>query len=77
MDAAYDAAAIATHSRACGHVSLTDPNFRADTAGKAERDAEVRRRAPIHLPAPTKRPRPESGQVSGHRFSDSVIAQIA
>ena len=54
MDAAYDAAVIATHSRACGHVPLTDRNFRADTAGKAERDAEVRRRAPIHLPDPTK-----------------------
>lgn len=54
MDAAYDAAAIATHSRACGHVPLTDPNFRADTAAKTERDAEVRRRALIHLPDPTK-----------------------
>lgn len=54
MDAAYDAAAIATYSRACGHVPLTDPNFRADTAAKTERDAEVRRRALIHLPDPTK-----------------------
>ena len=54
MDAAYDAAAIAAHSRACGHVPLTDTNFRADTEGKLERTAEARRRALIHLPDPTK-----------------------
>ena len=35
-------------------ISLTDPNFRADTAAKTERDAAVRRRALIHLPDPTK-----------------------
>ena len=49
-----DAAAIATHSRACGHVPLTDTNFRADIERKAERKAEARRRALIHLPDPTK-----------------------
>ena len=54
MDAAYDAAAIAAHSRKCGHVPLTATNFRVNTEGKAGQAAETKRRALIHLPDPTK-----------------------
>jgi hypothetical protein len=50
MDSAYDAAKIAEHSRALGHMPVIDINFRRDTNGKAERNAEARRLAFINMP---------------------------
>lgn len=55
MDAAYDANAIAEHSRSLGHVPVIDFNHRGNAALKAERQAERDRRAFIHLPDPDDR----------------------
>jgi Transposase DDE domain/Transposase domain (DUF772) len=52
MDAAYDAAAIADHSRALGHVPVIDFNCRTDTDSKAAREAESKRRILINIPDP-------------------------
>jgi len=52
MDAAYDAAAIAAHSEALGHVPLIDPNFRGGREAKTECAEEVARMKFIHLPDP-------------------------
>jgi len=52
MDAAYDAAQIAEHSRALGHMPVIDFNCRNDTDSKAAREAESKRRALINLPDP-------------------------
>jgi hypothetical protein len=52
MDAAYDAAQIAEHSRALGHVPVIDFNCRNDTDGKAAREAESKRRVLINMPDP-------------------------
>jgi len=52
MDAAYDAAAIATQSKALGHVPLIDRNFRGQREAKAECAEEVARMKLIGLPDP-------------------------
>jgi Transposase DDE domain/Transposase domain (DUF772) len=52
MDAAYDAAQIAEHSRALGHMPVIDFNCRNDTDSKAAREAESRRRVLINMPDP-------------------------
>ena len=52
MDAAYDAAPIADHSRALGHMPVIDFNCRSDTDSKAAREAESKRRALINMPDP-------------------------
>ena len=52
MDAAYDAAQIADHSRALGHMPVIDFNCRSDTDSKAAREAESKRRALINMPDP-------------------------
>jgi hypothetical protein len=52
MDAAYDAAQIADHSRALGHIPVIDFNCRNDTDSKAAREAESKRRVLINLPDP-------------------------
>jgi hypothetical protein len=52
MDAAYDAAQIAEHSRALGHMPVIDFNCRNDTDSKAAREAESKRRARINMPDP-------------------------
>jgi Transposase DDE domain/Transposase domain (DUF772) len=52
MDAAYDAAQIAEHSRALGHMPVIDFNCRNDTDGKAAREAEAKRRALLNMPDP-------------------------
>lgn len=52
MDAAYDAAQIAEHSRALGHMPVIDFNCRNDTDSKAAREAESKRRVLINLPDP-------------------------
>jgi Transposase DDE domain/Transposase domain (DUF772) len=52
MDAAYDAAQIAEHSRALGHIPVIDFNCRNDTDSKAARDAESKRRALLNIPDP-------------------------
>jgi DDE family transposase/transposase-like protein DUF772 len=52
MDAAYDAAQIAEHSRALGHIPVIDFNCRNDTNSKAARDAESKRRALLNIPDP-------------------------
>jgi hypothetical protein len=45
MDSAYDAPEIHQHSRALGHVPIIDVNTRRNTALKAERAQEQKRRA--------------------------------
>lgn len=52
MDAAYDAAQIAEHSRALGHMPVIDFNCRNDTDSKAAREAESKRRVLINMPDP-------------------------
>ena len=52
MDAAYDAAQIAEHSRALGHMPVIDFNCRNDTNSKAAREAESKRRVLINMPDP-------------------------
>jgi hypothetical protein len=52
MDAAYDAAQIAEHSRALGHMPVIDFNCRTDTDSKAAREAESKRRILINIPDP-------------------------
>jgi len=52
MDAAYDAAQIAEHSRALGHMPVIDFNCRNDTDSQAAREAESKRRALINMPDP-------------------------
>jgi DDE family transposase len=52
MDAAYDAAQIAEHSRALGHMPVIDINCRNDTDGKAAREAETKRLVLINMPDP-------------------------
>jgi hypothetical protein len=52
MDAAYDAAPIAEHSRALGHMPVIDFNCRNDTDSKAAREAESKRRVLINMPDP-------------------------
>jgi hypothetical protein len=52
MDAAYDAAPIAEHSRALGHMPVIDFNCRNDTDGKAAREAESKRRTLLNMPDP-------------------------
>jgi hypothetical protein len=52
MDAAYDAAQIAEHSRALGHMPVIDFNCRNDTDSKAAREAESQRRVLINMPDP-------------------------
>jgi Transposase DDE domain/Transposase domain (DUF772) len=52
MDAAYDAAQIAEHSRALGHMPVIDFNCRNDTQSKAAREAESQRRVLINVPDP-------------------------
>jgi Transposase DDE domain/Transposase domain (DUF772) len=52
MDAAYDAAQIAEHSRALGHMPVIDFNCRNDTGSKAARAAESQRRVLINMPDP-------------------------
>ena len=52
MDAAYDAAQIADHSRALGHMPVIDFNCRSDTDSKAAREAESKRRVLINMPDP-------------------------
>jgi hypothetical protein len=52
MDAAYDAAKIAEHSRALGHIPVIDFNCRNDTDSKAAREAETKRRALLNMPDP-------------------------
>jgi len=70
MDAAYDAKAIAEHSRSLGHVPVIDFNHRGDTETKAERQAERQRRAFIHMPDPDDR-------LYGHRtMVERVIGRL-
>jgi len=45
-----DAAAIHARSRALGHASIVDRNFRADRQGKTELGREVERWKLIHMP---------------------------
>jgi Transposase DDE domain/Transposase domain (DUF772) len=52
MDAAYDAAAIGSQSKALGHVPLIDRNFRGQHEAKAECVEEVARMKFIRLPDP-------------------------
>ena len=52
MDAAYDAAQIAEHSRALGHMPVIDFNCRSDTDSKTAREAESKRRVLINMPDP-------------------------
>jgi len=52
MDAAYDAAQIAEHSRTLGHMPVIDFNCRNDTDSKAAREAESQRRVLINIPDP-------------------------
>ena len=52
MDAAYDAEPIRQHSRALGHIPLIELNTRGNTALKAEREAEARRRERISFQLP-------------------------
>lgn len=52
MDAAYDAAAIGSQSKALGHVPLIDRNFRGQHEAKAECAEEVARMKYIRLPDP-------------------------
>ena len=52
MDAAYDAHAIADHSRALGHVPIIDRNFRAQHEAKIECAEELARMKLIHMPDP-------------------------
>jgi Transposase DDE domain len=52
MDAAYDAAPIAEHSRALGHMPVIDFNCRNDKDGKAAREAESKRRTLLNMPDP-------------------------
>src|SRR5271167_4099030 len=52
MDAAYDAAQIAEHSRTLGHMPVIDFNCRNDTDSKAARGAESQRRILINMPDP-------------------------
>jgi hypothetical protein len=51
-DAAYDAAQIAEHSRALGHMPVIDFNCRNDTESKDAREAESKRCALINMPDP-------------------------
>jgi hypothetical protein len=52
MDAAYDAAAIDSQSKALGHAPIIDRNFRAQHEAKAECAEEVERMKLIHMPDP-------------------------
>ncbi len=52
MDATYDAAKIAEHSRALGHMPVIDFNCRNDADAKAARQAETRRLALLNMPDP-------------------------
>ena len=52
MDAAYDAAQIAEHSRALGHIPVIDFNCRNDTDSKAAREAETKCRDLLNMPDP-------------------------
>lgn len=52
MDAAYDADLIRAHSLALGHVPLIDRNFKGDTEGRAEDEAEHRRLKLLHFVLP-------------------------
>jgi hypothetical protein len=52
MDAPYDAAQIADHSRALGHMPVIDSNCRSDTDSKATREAESKPRILINMPDP-------------------------
>jgi hypothetical protein len=52
MDAAYDAAQIAEHSRALGHMPVIDFNCRNDTESRDAREAESKRRVLINMPDP-------------------------
>jgi len=52
MDAAYAAAAIASQSKALGHVPLIDPNFRGQHEAKRECAEEVARMNFVGSPDP-------------------------
>jgi hypothetical protein len=52
MDSAYDSEIIQRYSEALGHVPLIDHNFKRDTAGKAEQQAERKRLALLHFSRP-------------------------
>jgi len=52
MDSAFDSPIIRHYSEALGHVPLIDRNFKRDTAGKSEQEAERKRFAFLHFSLP-------------------------
>jgi hypothetical protein len=52
MDAAYDATIIDRYSRRLGHIPLIDHNFKGDSAGKNDRQAEQQRLKSLHFTMP-------------------------
>lgn len=52
MDSAYDAEIIRQYCEDLGHVALIDRNFKSDTEGKAEQEAERRRLEFLHFSRP-------------------------
>ena len=75
MDAAYDAEHIREYSRSLGHVPLIDINTRGNTALKAERAVEARRRERIgfQLPEDVRYNERTAGERVNGRLKDEVM----
>ena len=77
MDAAYDAEPIRAYSRSLGHIPLIDINTRGNTALKAERAAEARRRERIgfQLPEDVRYNERTAGERVNGRLKDEFGAR--
>jgi len=77
MDAAYDAEPIRAYSRSLGHIPLIDINTRGNTALKAERAAEARRRERLgfQLPEDVRYNERTAGERVNGRLKDEFGAR--